>query len=39
MFWHSNPLTYNFIEPDKEPNDGKIYEPELIRVLEKEGSI
>ena len=33
-----NPSTYNLIDADREPIDGKFYEPELIRVLEKEGS-
>ena len=32
-----NPPTYNLIDGDKEPIEGKFYEPELIRVLEKEG--
>ena len=32
------PPTYNLIDTDKEPIQGKIYEFELIRVLEKEGS-
>ena len=34
-----NPPTYNLIDTDKEPIEGKFYEPELIRVLEKEGRI
>ena len=33
-----NPPTYNLIDTDREPIEGKFYEPELIRVLEKEGS-
>ena len=33
-----NPPTYNLIDADREPIEGKFYEPELIRVLEKEGS-
>ena len=33
-----NPPTYNLIDADKEPIEGKFCEPELIRVLEKEGS-
>ena len=31
-----NPRTYNLIDADREPIEGKFYEPELIRVLEKE---
>ena len=31
-----NPPTYNFIDADREPIEGKFYEPELISVLEKE---
>ena len=34
----TNPPTYNLIDADREPIEGKFYEPELIRVLEKEGS-
>ena len=37
-----NPPTYNLIDADKEPMEGKFNEPELIRVLEterKEGMI
>ena len=34
----SNPPVYNLIGADKEPIEGKFYEPELIRLLEKEGS-
>ena len=30
-----NPPTYNLIDADREPIEGKLYEPELIRVLEK----
>ena len=30
-----NSPTYNFIDADREPIEGKFYEPELIRVLEK----
>ena len=33
-----NPPTYNLIDADREPIERKFYEPELIRVLEKEGS-
>ena len=33
-----NPPTYNLIDADRDPIEGKFYEPELIRVLEKEGS-
>ena len=33
-----NPPTYNLIGAVKEPTEGKFYEPELIRVLEEEGS-
>ena len=33
-----NPPTYNLIDADREPIEGKFYEPELIRVLEREGS-
>ena len=33
-----NPATDNLIDADREPIEGKFYEPELIRVLEKEGS-
>ena len=33
-----NPPTFNLIEADREPTEDKFYEPELIRVLEKEGS-
>ena len=33
-----NPPTYNLIDAGREPIEGKFYEPELIRVLEKEGS-
>ena len=33
-----NPPTYNLIDADREPIEGKFYEPELNRVLEKEGS-
>ena len=33
-----NPPTYNLIDADREPIEVKFYEPELIRVLEKEGS-
>ena len=32
------PPTSNLIDTDKEPIEGKFYEPELIRELEKEGS-
>ena len=32
-----NPPTYNLIDADKESIEGKFYELELIRVLEKEG--
>ena len=34
----TNPPTYNLIDADREPIEGKFYEPELIKVLEKEGS-
>ena len=34
-----NPPTYNLIDADKEPIEGKFYEPELIKVLEKERRI
>ena len=34
-----NPPIYNLIDADREPIEGKIYEPELVRVLEKEGRI
>ena len=30
-----NPPTYNLIDANKEPIEGKFYEPELIRVVEK----
>ena len=30
-----NPSTYNLIDANKEPIEGKFYEPELIRVVEK----
>ena len=30
-----DPLTYNLIDDNKEPIEGKFYEPELIRVVEK----
>ena len=30
-----NPPTYNLIDASKEPIEGKFYEPELIRVVEK----
>ena len=30
-----NPPTYNLIDANKEPVEGKFYEPELIRVVEK----
>ena len=33
-----NPPTYNLIDADREPREGKFYKPELIRALEKEGS-
>ena len=33
-----NPPTYNLIDADRETKEGKFFEPELIRVLEKEGS-
>ena len=32
------PPTYDRIDADREPIEGKFYEPELIRVLEKKGS-
>ena len=31
-----NPQPYNLIDADKEPMEGRLYEPELISVLEKE---
>ena len=34
-----NPPTYNLIDADKEPVEGKFYAPELIKVLEKERRI
>ena len=33
-----NPPTNNLIDPNREPIEGKFYESELIRVLEKEKS-
>ena len=33
-----NTLFYNLIETNREPIEGKFYESELIRVLEKEKS-
>ena len=33
-----NPPTFNLIDTDRQPIEGKFYESELIRVLEKEGS-
>ena len=30
-----NPPTYKFIDANKEPIEGKFYEPDLIRVVEK----
>ena len=30
-----NPPTYNLIDANKEPIEGKFYEPELIREVEK----
>ena len=34
-----NPRNYNLIDADKKPIEGKFYEPEPIRVLEKERRI
>ena len=34
-----NPSIYNLIDADREPIEGKLYEPELVSVLEKEGRI
>ena len=31
----TNPPTYNLIDANKEPIEGKFYEPELIRIVEK----
>ena len=30
--------TYNLLDAAKEPKEGKSYDPDLIRVLKKEGS-
>ena len=32
-----NPQTIKLIDDDTEPIEGKVYEPESVRVMEKEG--